>query len=61
MANIVRIDLARDEILTTHPTIGFGVPEDADEKLVPRVAGVKGVDGRVRPTRGRGKRAECTR
>jgi len=55
MADPVRIDLVRDEILTTQATITFDVPEEADRDLIPRVVGVRGVDGQVGATRTKGR------
>ena len=51
----VQIDLVRDEILTTHPTITIDVPAEADPEFVARSVGVLGVDGQVRATRGKGR------
>ena len=51
----VQIDLVRDEILTTHPTITLDVPAQADPEFVARAVGVRGVDGEVRATRGKGR------
>ena len=51
----VQIDLVRDEILTTHPTITLDVPAQADPEFVARAVGVRGVDGQVRATRGKGR------
>lgn len=48
-----RVDLVRDEVLTTRPEIAFVVPKNADPKEVARRVGVPGIDGRVRPTRAR--------
>lgn len=54
-ADGVRIDLVRDEILTTHPRITIDVPAQADPEFVARAVGVLGVDGQVRATRGKGR------
>jgi hypothetical protein len=54
-ADGVQIDLVRDEILTTHPTITIDVPAEADPEFVARAVGVLGVDGQVRATRGKGR------
>lgn len=51
----VQIDLVRDEILTTNPSITFQVPAHADPEFVARAVGVRGVDGQVRATRGKGR------
>ncbi len=53
-ADGVRIDLVRDEILTTHPTITIDVPAQADPEFVARAVGVRGVDGQLRATRSKG-------
>jgi hypothetical protein len=45
MNDTVRIDLVRDEIVTTRPTIEIDVPAEADPGLVRRAVGVLGVDG----------------
>lgn len=55
VADSVRIDLVRDEILTYHPTITIDVPAQADPEFVARSVGVLGVDGQVRATRGKGR------
>lgn len=55
MADSVRIDLVRDEILTTRPVITVDVPPEADPQLVRRAVGVKGVDGQIKATRGKGR------
>lgn len=54
-AEAVQIDLVRDEILTTHPTITLDVPLHADPDFLARAVGVLGVDGLVRPTRAKGR------
>ena len=51
MAEAVRVDLVRDEILTTRPTITVDVPQQADPELVARAVGVLSIDGKVRATR----------
>lgn len=51
----IQIDLVRDEILTTYPTITINVPKKADPEFVARSVGVLGVDGKVRATRSRGR------
>ncbi|MGH7491836.1 MAG: S8 family serine peptidase [bacterium] len=51
----VQVDLLRDEILTTHPTITIDVPVQADPEFVARAVGVLGIDGQVRATRAKGR------
>lgn len=51
----VQIDLVRDEILGTRPTITIDVPVEADPEYVARAVGVLGVDGRLYATRGKGR------
>jgi hypothetical protein len=55
MNDTVRIDLVRDEIVTTRPTIEIDVPAGADPGLVRRAVGVLGVDGTTKPTRTKGR------
>jgi hypothetical protein len=55
MGDNVRIDLVRDEIVTTRPSIDLDVPADADTDLVRRAIGVLGVDGSTTPTRAKGR------
>jgi hypothetical protein len=54
-ADRVQVDLVRDEILTARPTISIDVPAEAAPEFVARAVGVLSVDGRVRPTRGKGR------
>ncbi|GGW39372.1 S8 family serine peptidase [Arenibacter certesii] len=51
--NKVRVNLVRDEILTTNASIEFIVPSNADMDVVIRSIGVQGIDGKVTPTRKR--------
>lgn len=50
----VLVELTRDEILTTNSSIDILTSPDADTESVMRSIGVKGVDGKVSPTRRRG-------
>ena len=51
----VKIDLVRDEILTTQAIVTIDVPPQADPEFVARALGVRGVDGQVRATRRGGR------
>lgn len=53
--NRVRVDLVRDEILTTKSSITINVPAEADPDYVGRAVGVLGIDGKVTATRKKGQ------
>lgn len=55
LADRVAVDIVRDEIFTTRPVITIDVPPEADPEFVARVVGVRGVDGQVLATRGKGR------
>ncbi|MCZ6457308.1 MAG: S8 family serine peptidase [Actinobacteria bacterium] len=54
MATSPNIDLVRDEILTTQPSITIQVPPRVAAEGVPRAVGVIGAEGTLGPTRARG-------
>lgn len=55
LADLVRVDIVRDEIFTARPTFTVDVPAEADPDFVARAVGVRGVDGKVLATRGKGR------
>jgi len=55
IAGGIQVDLVRDEVVAARPTVSIGVPAQADPRFVARAVGVLGVDGRVSPTRNKGR------